>query len=50
MATLLAIAVSVQLLANYQVSDGHFACQNLDIRTLNNYHVSFPIHLFVLRL
>ena len=32
MVTLLAIAVSVQLLANYQVSDGHFACQNLDIR------------------
>ena len=32
MVTLLAIAVSVQLLANYQVSDGHLACQNLDIR------------------
>ena len=33
MVTLLAIAVSVQLLTNNcQVSDGHFDCQNLDIR------------------
>lgn len=32
MVTLLAIAVSVQLLANCHVSDGHFDCQNLDIR------------------
>ena len=32
MVTLLAMAVLVQLLANCQVSDGHVACQNLDIR------------------
>lgn len=32
MVTPLAIAVSVQLLLNCQVSDGHVACQNLDIR------------------
>ena len=30
--TLLAISVSVQLLPNCQFSDGHIACQNLDIR------------------
>ena len=32
MVTPLAIAASVQLLANCQVSDGHVACQNFDIR------------------
>ena len=32
MVTVLAVAVSVQLLANCQVSGDHFDCQNLDIR------------------